>query len=312
MPWNSLSQVGGAFNPAISTTWTATQYFNVTSSATSGNVNAIDVLLTSSPLAPSTADVAAIRARSVTANPSTGIICGIEATAQNSGNSALTNLVALNARCFKDPGGASNDVSAVAVQAFTTLAGDGVVATARGIEVGLSFADTIAPGFVYGVEVSCSHSSQPNPGDEPDLSMIRVNQPAVAAGSNLNSYIGLSIDDVPGSTITGINCAIVTGTGCVALGDQIKFTSQYPDNQAILFPEQNVAVGAPNTGSQPTKVINFWAPGDDIETPIQILNGSTQILSGQQPAIPDAIIGTELATINLILAMLRAHGLIAT
>ena len=37
----------------------------------------------------------------------------------------------------------------------------------------------------------------------------------------------------------------------------------------------------------------------------------TQVVTAQQPAIPDAILGTEVATINLILAAMRVHGLIA-
>lgn len=46
-------------------------------------------------------------------------------------------------------------------------------------------------------------------------------------------------------------------------------------------------------------------------SPALFLNG-TQVVGTQRPAITDAAAGTEVATINSILAALRTHGLIAT
>lgn len=48
-----------------------------------------------------------------------------------------------------------------------------------------------------------------------------------------------------------------------------------------------------------------------IQRIVRVTNDNDAVLAGQQAAIPDAAGGTEVATINAILAALRAHGLIA-
>ena len=67
------------------------------------------------------------------------------------------------------------------------------------------------------------------------------------------------------------------------------------------------------------------AAASGVNTDITQLNGASQVdvsgeykvdgvqvVTDQQPAIPDAILGTEVTTINLILTALRSHGLIDT
>jgi hypothetical protein len=51
--------------------------------------------------------------------------------------------------------------------------------------------------------------------------------------------------------------------------------------------------------------------GVDIRTG-DLLRGGTKVVGAQGAAIADAAGGTEITTINAILARLRAHGLIAT
>ena len=48
----------------------------------------------------------------------------------------------------------------------------------------------------------------------------------------------------------------------------------------------------------------------DVTTRYEV--AGTQVVTAQQAAIPDAILGTEIATINLLLAAARTHGLIDT
>jgi hypothetical protein len=130
---------------------------------------------------------------------------------------------------------------------------------------------------------------------------------------------------IPSTTIinTGATTVVTTvngGGGGQATGPAITFGSNW---NGVNF--------TANAGAVNLDIINpanartdLGAAKSGVNTDITQLNGAsqvdvsgeykvsgTQVVTARQPAIPDAILGTEVATINLILAALRVHGLIA-
>ena len=129
------------------------------------------------------------------------------------------------------------------------------------------------------------------------------------------------------TTITNIggDTTIITtingGGGGRATGPSITFTSSW---SGVNFAGSAGTITLEITNAASARAA-LGAAAAGINTDITQLNGAsqvdvsgeykvsgTQVVGAQQPAIPDAVIGTEVATINLILAALRAHGLINT
>jgi len=111
--------------------------------------------------------------------------------------------------------------------------------------------------------------------------------------------------------VTTINGA----TGPITFSSPDGFSFSGSTGGQVVFTVSNPATARAALG----------AAASGINTDITQLNGAsqvdvsshyevsgTQVVTAQQPTIPDAILGTEVATINLILAALRVHGLIDT
>jgi hypothetical protein len=120
---------------------------------------------------------------------------------------------------------------------------------------------------------------------------------------------------------TTVVTTINGGGGGQATGPAITFNSAWSgvDYTATAGNVTLTIVNAANARAA------LGAAKSGINTDISELNGAsqvdvsgeykvsgTQVVAAQQPAIPDAILGTEVATINLILTAMRLHGLIAT
>ena len=119
---------------------------------------------------------------------------------------------------------------------------------------------------------------------------------------------------------TTVVTTINGGGGGQATGPAITFNSAWSgvDYTATAGNVTLTIINAANARAA------LGAAKSGINTDITQLNGAsqvdvsgeykvsgTQVVTAQQPAIPDAILGTEVATINLILAAMRVHGLIA-
>jgi hypothetical protein len=111
------------------------------------------------------------------------------------------------------------------------------------------------------------------------------------------------------------------GGGGQATGPSITLGSNWSGVNFVAS-AGNVNIEISNAANARTAL---GAAKSSINTDITQLNGAsqvdvsgtykvngTQVLTSQQPAIPDAILGTEVATINLILAALRTMGIIDT
>lgn len=128
-----------------------------------------------------------------------------------------------------------------------------------------------------------------------------------------------TINNVTGDT-TIIN-TINGGGGGKASGPSVTFTSSWGGVNFVASGNTiTLAITNPTTARAA-----LGAAKSGVNTDITQLNGAsqvdvsgeykvsgTQVVGAQQPAIPDAVLGTEVATINLILAALRVHGLIDT
>jgi hypothetical protein len=119
---------------------------------------------------------------------------------------------------------------------------------------------------------------------------------------------------------TTVVTTINGGGGGQATGPAITFNSAWSgvDYTATAGNVTLTIVNAANARAA------LGAAKSGVNTDITQLNGASQVdvsgeykvsgaqvVTARQPAIPDAILGTEVATINLILAAMRIHGLIA-
>jgi hypothetical protein len=119
---------------------------------------------------------------------------------------------------------------------------------------------------------------------------------------------------------TTVVTTINGGGGGQATGPAITFNSAWSgvDYTATAGNVTLTIINAANARAA------LGAAKSGINTDITQLNGAsqvdvsgeykvsgTQVVTARQPAIPDAILGTEVATINLILAAMRVHGLIS-
>ena len=123
---------------------------------------------------------------------------------------------------------------------------------------------------------------------------------------------------IPQDVVTGdvnIVTTINGSTGPITFSSPDGFAFSGGTGGSVVFTVSNPATARAALG----------AAASGVNTDITELNGAsqvdvsaryevagTQVVTAQQAAIPNAILGTEVATINLILAALRTHGLIAT
>ena len=121
-------------------------------------------------------------------------------------------------------------------------------------------------------------------------------QPIITGSVNIVTTINGSTGPITFSSPDGF--AFSGGTG-----GQVVFTVSNPATA-------RAALGAAASGINSDITQLLGASQVDVSSHYEV-NG-TQVLTSQQPAIPDAIIGTEVATINLILAALRTMGIIDT
>jgi len=110
---------------------------------------------------------------------------------------------------------------------------------------------------------------------------------------------------VGGAIAPGQLLAATRGTAALP-----AFASLNDSNTGMFFPfvSGNDAVGISTGGTERVRV---KTEGVDILSG-DLLRGGTKVVGAQGAAIADAAGGTEITTINAILARLRAHGLIAT
>ena len=124
--------------------------------------------------------------------------------------------------------------------------------------------------------------------------------------------------NISGDVITNVT-TINGGGGGRATGPSVTF--QGSDGADFVASQTTITWVISNPTTMRTALS---AAKSGVNTDITQLNGAsqvdvsgeykvsgTQVVTARQPAIPDAIIGTEVATINLILAAMRVHGLIA-
>ncbi len=111
-----------------------------------------------------------------------------------------------------------------------------------------------------------------------------------------------SINGASGGKITFEGSAI----GVAFTGSQGGVVTMSISNAALF--RTSISAAASGVNSDITQLLG--ASQVDVSSHYEV-NG-TQVLTAQQPAIPNAVLGTEVATINLILAALRTMGIIDT
>ncbi len=150
-----------------------------------------------------------------------------------------------------------------------------------------------------------------------ELTIIDVDPSALYTQYDVPQIIDTSVTNITGgttviNTING-NSGKITGPSVTISGGSTGYDFVGSGNTLALTVTNAATIRS-----------SIGAAASGINTDISQLNGAsqvdvsshyevsgTQVVTAQQPAIPDAILGTEVATINLILAALRVHGLIA-
>ena len=130
-------------------------------------------------------------------------------------------------------------------------------------------------------------------------------------------FINCERNTISGNTVTGINSC---GEEVTVDVDNNKFTLNDTDGcnnkefNLLGASSFNLAMGTTNgyfnvTDSSGERLLRVLSNGS-VATDNNYRVGTTQVVTNQQPAIADSVGGDEQAKINLILGMLRTHGLI--
>lgn len=311
MPITMIPAGGSTFSPATTYTWTAPQYFDVSLANLYGAVEAVAIQATVEPPSDSTAN---FRVLTLAATDDTdteiGSMVGLDLDVQRNriGAAGSVDGIRANVHCAS----ASGNVAAGTFTATVENGGE-TLGTCGALVASFTLAgqSTVDP-----VVIRVQGGAQDD-GYALEFAGIKVENISKANAATIGTAIGLDVADQTGG---GVNYSIRTGSapcqfrGSIDFQKAIEMTGvasdswiQWAGNNAALAPD---SVNPPISGAG----INFFNPTVDTETPIDIQNGSITILKGQQAAIADAAPGTEVATINAILAILRGstgHGLIA-
>ena len=191
-----------------------------------------------------------------------------------------------------------------------TQAYNGSSVFGKGINAGSPLINPLPGSMYFGINV--------------DLPTLTVREPKVL-GNNAFGRVGVNTpvpEDMVDITLTNDEKAHIStpvgGSASVSLGGKVGGVNRGVFEIEWTHPNAGQPFGVTKVLQNESEVFNIDTSGQLNFIKALNLSGiglhvnDVRVVGGQQGAIQDATVGTEVQTINAILTVLRAHGLIAT